>query len=299
MHIFNSEHYFNALNAAQNHRGLRLSSENCDYWGEIARFKWDRFNIFQRAVFYDLPDCVEDAEITKKLIASAQLKSMLFVEIRPVDIVPDRTESVLVNLGFRKKNHLNATIPITEPDIMWKNLDRDKQKGIRRSASRYGLEVAESSNHDDLERFYSILATLYKSIRHPLKDLSYFRSLFDHLPKGSIRLLVCREESEIIAGQIALCWLDRVIALYTATDTIHMHKHAGDLLVWYMLKNICFQEGYEVFDFGGGGNPDKPYKPRDYKKRFGTKFDNVGRYIYSNRADYRLVNYIYQRRLKS
>ena len=299
MHIFNSHYYFNALNAVQNHRGLRLSSENCEYWGEIAWFKWDRFNFFQRAVFYDLPDCDEDAEIAKKLINSAKLKSMLFVEIRPMDIVPDRTAGVLMNQGFVKKNHLNATIPITEPDIMWKNMDRDKQKGIRRSESRYGLEVVESNNQDDIERFYSILAALYKSIRHPLKDLSYFRSLFNHLPKGSIRLLVCREENEIIAGQIALCWQDRVIALYTATDPLHMHKHAGDLLIWHMLKVICYEEGYRIFDFGGGGNPDKQYKPREYKKRFGTKFENVGRYIYSNRADYKLINYIYQRWLKS
>jgi hypothetical protein len=287
------------LNASRNHKGLRLSSENCDYWGEIARFSWDRFNFFQRAVFYDLPDCVDDAEVTRKLIASAQLNSMLFVEIRPVNNVPDRIESVFRSLGFIKENHLNATIPILEPDIMWEKLDRDKKKGIRRAKSRYGLEVVESSNPDDLVKFYRILAALYKTIRHPLKDLSYFRSLFDHLPKGGIRLLLCRDESNIIAGQIALCWLDRVIALYTATDPIHMHKHAGDLLIWYMLKNISYEEGYRVFDFGGGGNPDKPYKPREYKKRFGTKFDNIGRYIYSNRADYRLVNYIYQRRLKS
>ena len=36
--------------------------------------------------------------------------------------------------------------------------------------------------------------------------------------------------------------------------------------------------GYDIFDFGGAGTPKKSYGVRDYKKKFGGKLVNYGRY---------------------
>ena len=38
------------------------------------------------------------------------------------------------------------------------------------------------------------------------------------------------------------------------------------------------QNIFQIFDFDGAGKPDIPYCVRDYKKKFGGKLVNYGRY---------------------
>jgi lipid II:glycine glycyltransferase (peptidoglycan interpeptide bridge formation enzyme) len=42
--------------------------------------------------------------------------------------------------------------------------------------------------------------------------------------------------------------------------------------------NWCCHNGYKVFDFGGAGIPGKEYGVREFKKQFGGKLVNYGRF---------------------
>ena len=54
-------------------------------------------------------------------------------------------------------------------------------------------------------------------------------------------------------------------------------KYPNDLLPWEVFK--CGKKsGYSIFDFGGAGKPDKKYGVRDYKKKFGGRLVNYGRF---------------------
>lgn len=298
MHLFNSKYYNEVLANSKGHKGVKLNVDGYNYWGECAQEHWDLLGLFKRVVFYDMPEYIDNTHDLNLLLGKAMNLNAMFIQLRPVSFVPARVESILMDLGFSREDHLSAIIPITDPDIMWKNLERDKRKGVNRAKERYMLNIIESSENSDIVEFYSILSELYRKIRHPLKDFSYFKALFDYLPKDSIKLFLCKDGDRTIAGQIALFWEDRITALYTATGSDHINKHAGDLLIWHMLLK-GFESGYQVFDFGGGGDPNVDYKPRDYKKRFGTIFENVGRYAYSKRFYYKLIREVYHLRLKS
>ena len=62
---------------------------------------------------------------------------------------------------------------------------------------------------------------------------------------------------------------------------------------------ITSQEAFEVFDFGGAGQPNVPYGVRDHKMKFGGDLVNLGRFeIVHNRFLYELANFGFKMKKK-
>lgn len=62
---------------------------------------------------------------------------------------------------------------------------------------------------------------------------------------------------------------------YAGSDPKHYNLYPNDATVWEALKWGCIN-GFERFDFGGAGHPDKPYGVRDFKQKFGGELTNYG-----------------------
>ena len=43
------------------------------------------------------------------------------------------------------------------------------------------------------------------------------------------------------------------------------------------------EKGFQVFDFGGGGEPGVAYGVRDYKMKYGCEIYDYGRMLYTHR----------------
>ena len=52
----------------------------------------------------------------------------------------------------------------------------------------------------------------------------------------------------------------------------------NEALVWHILQ-WGKANGFQVFDFGGGGNPNEPYGPREFKLKFGGAQVSYGRNV--------------------
>lgn len=230
--------------------------------------------IFYSEPLYDTPDILD--KILKEI---KNHKSGIFVQIRPFREPSENVSKVYFKNGFNKIPHLNAFIELDNIDTVLKNFERDKRRGINLAEKKYGITINEPENiSDSVKTFYDIISRLFRKNKLGLKSYEYFYN-FVKLSAGKVRIAFAYYMDKPIATQLFTVYNNKITALYTATLREHNNKHAGDLLIWYLI-NLGFKYKIKLLDFGGAGNPDRPYPPRDYKKRFGAVFENAGRFTY-------------------
>lgn len=264
--------------------------------GELTNeIRWLPF-ITRRLIFYAPPlyDSIEYLKIVLEQIEKS--KNGLFIQIRTFNGFSEKEIELFKEFGYKIADHFNAFIILNgrSEDTILNDFKNDKRKGIRKAQEKYKLSVKE---FDDINlavnTFYNIQKKLYNRKRHSLKTRRYFFNLVNE-SNGKVRIAFALYRDLPIATQMYIFNKTSITALYTATLKGHLNKHAGDLLVWYMIQK-GLKEKVDVFDFGGGGHPSKSYSPRAYKERFGTIFNNVGRFTKANSLLYKLAMFIYSK----
>jgi len=207
----------------------------------------------------------------------------LYTEIRMLSAIP-KFNSIISNCGYVYESHFNAIINIKKRSIedLWKQIKRDKKRGIKK-AEQIGIIIKECNDKNDIRLVYELIRKTYMDVRMPLPDISLFESTFDILvPKRRALFLLAKYKGKYIATQVALMDERTIYAWYTGSEKIYISHHPGDLLIWHLLK-WGVENGYSIFDFGGGGTKQKNKNLKEYKQRFGTEFPEYGRYkkIYS------------------
>lgn len=262
--------------------------------GELTNeVRWLPF-ISKRLIFYAPPifDSVEYLRIVLDQINRS--KNGLFIQIRTLNGFTNDAIEVYKEYGYKLSDQLNAYITLkgkSETTVLAK-FKNDKRKGIRKALEKYKLSVKEYDDVDfAINTFYNIQKKLYNRKRHSLKTRRYFYNLVNE-SNGKVRIAFALYKNVPIATQMYISYNKTITAFYTATLKDHLNKHAGDLLVWYLIQK-GLKEKVSVFDFGGGGHPSKSYSPRVYKERFGTIFNNVGRLTKPNSLLYKMAMFIY------
>lgn len=233
----------------------------------------------KRTIFY-APPIYSSLDALKALVGYlCQVPAGILVQIRHFHPMTDSELSIYRSSGFMLKDHLNAFIKINDLDAIYNKFSRDKKKRINQAINIHHIELKEMNDIDaGISCFYDMLKSLYRRKGHGLKDREYFHNLVNE-SKGNVRIVFAYYRDLPVATQLYIIQKNRLTALYAATIDEYKNLHSGDFIIWNLIqlaydKNICY------FDFGGGGNPTKPYGPRDYKSRFGTEFVNVGRLDY-------------------
>ncbi len=254
----------------------------------------------KRLLFYDAP-LYDDIGALNMLVAKiSTINAGMFAQIRPFHQPTTEELNVYHAHNFIRKDHLNAFIPLENEsfdEIVTSGFKKDKKKSIRKATEHYKLEVVNYKDVDSgFEVFYEMLRTLYVKKRHGIKSKQYFRALLEH-SEGKTGILFAFYKKKPIATQLYTLYNERLTAFYTATLEEHKDKQAGDLLVQHLvLKAIAGQ--CKVFDFGGGGSPNKASGTRAYKERFGTTFQNVGRFTLPKSKLYSFIMFAYELMLK-
>lgn len=225
--------------------------------------------------------------IVRKLISR---KYGLFIQIRTLFGFEREELSVYNKYGFVFNDHLSSTIPIKNVSIesLVRDFKKDKIKGIKQAINKFNLTIEEYDDIElSIEEFYRMISILYNKKRHTLKSKQYFFNLVKH-SNNQIKIAFALYNNIPIAAQLYSEYDYVLTALYAATLNEFKDKHGGDYLIFYLLDK-CIKSGKHLFDFGGGGNPNVVYKPREYKARFGTVFNNVGRLVLPQSLLYSLV----------
>jgi len=210
-------------------------------------------------------------------VDSLVARRALYAEIRNLqearDLVP-----LCGSVGFSFEPHLNYIIDLRkDEEELWSNLSKGRRKGISR-AEKMGLRIEEAENENQIEVLYDIVRQSYSNLRLPLADRTLFQSAFKILsPLKEVKFFRCKSGSDTIACRAVLLFGKTIYDWYAGSLIEEKGKKPDEYLVWHILK-WGMSNGYEVFDFGGAGSPEEEYGPREFKRRFGGKLIEPGRF---------------------
>ena len=181
--------------------------------------------------------------------------------------------------GYEFKEHLNYNIDLSQSqDDIWNSIQNTRRRQIRRGYRR-GITVKVSFEVENMADYYGIVFGIYKNAGLPLQDISFFESVYENLSKEkNIVFFSAYFEDRLIGHRIILAYGKRLYDWYAGDIPEERDKYTNDVLVWEVLK-WGNENGYEVFDFGGAGEPGKEYGVRDFKAKFGGELVSFGNYM--------------------
>jgi len=172
----------------------------------------------------------------------------------------------LESLNYTYDEHLNYLINLNRTsEEIWRSFHKSRRKGINR-AEKSDISIRRMEGPAELERCYSLIEETYQNVKIPLADISLFRAAYSIFAQsGTADHYIAIQDGEPVGTRIMLKFNGMVHDWYAGSKK--GAPHVDEALVWYILKENAGTQ--QVFDFGGAGNPQKPYGVREFKRRFG------------------------------
>ena len=192
-----------------------------------------------------------------------------------------RWKEAFEKAGFVYQPHLDFHIDCTDEEAMWARLSDNRKRQIKR-AMQHGVHIEEAQNEQEIEAWYMILETLYRTkVKTPLFPLSFFLTFYrQRLGK----YLLVKHEGQIIGGIMCPVWNGKCIYEWFVCGDDKMYKEQyPSVMSTYAAMEYAQKNGLPRFDLMGAGKPDKAYSVRDFKARFGGQEVEYGRWLYVNK----------------
>lgn len=207
--------------------------------------------------------------------------NVLFNKVYPM--YDNGSTEILQSSGYEQENFLNFLIDLSRSEVeIWNSMNKKRRYGVRK-AEKNNLSIKEVENEDELKIFYELLKETSENANIPVKDYKLFFNIFNLLVPNEIsRIYLASFNGIPIGGMLTLNYKNTIYDWYACSSRKYLHLCPNDYLVWHVLS-WGSKNGYSLFDFGGAGNPDKPYGVRDFKREFGGSLVNYRAYTYINK----------------
>jgi hypothetical protein len=237
----------------------------------------------RRAIVFGGPllaDDITDEELKVLLCALKEKlkRKAIFIETRNFNDYSCWKE-VFVQCGFSYEPHLNFHVNTETIEIAQANIGKHRWRYIRVSM-RDGARLVETPTMEQVEKFYGILAELYKTkVKTPLFPMEFFKKLFE---QGSAKFFLVEYEGEIVGGTVCMCLEGKSLYEWMKCGNEHFHKNIrpSSLATWLGMQYAA-ENGYPRYDFMGAGKPNEAYGVRDFKAEFGGQLVEHGRFVYA------------------
>jgi serine/alanine adding enzyme len=199
-------------------------------------------------------------------------------------------QSLEAYAGYFKKEfvympHLNFFVDLEDPvEKIFKRISRSTRKHIK-AAQKKNLKIKPVENEKEFAAMYQCLAETYRRVQVPLIAKSVFQRVYEG--KAGIFLLALHEDKPI-AARVLLTFGQEIYDWYAGDKQAYTQYYPNENLVWWVLE-YGVKNGYKWFNFGGAGKPGEEYGPREFKRRFGGRKVEYGRYRHVNRKFYYLL----------
>lgn len=245
-----------------------------------------------RSVIYGGPVVSTRNDIDRSSVLSSLLadykehlpRGIIYTEIRNSE---DRAADIPVfeSLGFQFEDHYNYLVDLDpDPGVVFSRIHPTKRRQIRK-AMREGARVESKPSRADLEELYNILRNLYRTrIRKPLPAASFVLG-FGELSRDEVhgKVFVVKSGVRVIGGIICpVTKRDTIYEWYVCGDRARDALHPSLVATWAPIEWGC-RNGFATFDFMGAGRPDEEYGVREFKKNFGGRLVNYGRFRKTHR----------------
>ena len=207
----------------------------------------------------------------------ATQKKALYTQIRTMWDTSN-ISSFLNSIGYEYEERLNFLIDLNRPEEeIWRDIHKSRRKGINRAFNR-GVVIEEVRDKMFIPIFYGIVEETYKNARIPLADISLMESAFELLaPKNMATFYMAKYEDIYVGARVVLNYKGLIYDWYAGALSDYLSLYVNEALVWHILKEGA-NNRYHTFNFGGAGKPNEEYGVREFKRRFGGKMVNFGRY---------------------
>lgn len=205
---------------------------------------------------------------------------VLFAEVRPVFHCEEVAET-LRSCGYARLGYLNYEMELCRCSTELFERIGGKRRNNVRSAYRKGVHVEEANGEMGIADFYSLVCASYARSQVPVVDQTLFWAAHQYLSERRFRIFTASYCGRPVASACFLAFKNRVICWYAGTLRIP-GVPAMSAVFWHAMR-VFAEEGFELFDFSGGGWEGQDYGPGKFKARFGGKTTNHGRYrkVYS------------------
>lgn len=180
--------------------------------------------------------------------------------------------------GYRFHSHLNFIIALDNEESVWNRIGKGRIKQIRK-AQKNNLSVTAYTGaeltDEKIEQGYAIIETVYKRAGLPLVDIAQIKAA--NQAKLLVLFFVQSAEGEVMGCRFGLLHGKEIYGWYAGSESRFYNLYPNDILIWETLR-WGIANGYEIFDYGGAGEPNKPYGVRAFKQQMGGTLVNFGRY---------------------
>ena len=188
-----------------------------------------------------------------------------------------KDEGLTVNGEWKRVGHYNLALQVDKSvEELWNGMHKERRRNIGQ-AQKAGLRFEEVRTEAGRRAIITLLQKTYARKHIPMADESLFAHLTKIMPKH-VHFFAAYYEDKMIAGQIRLGYKDLLYAWYAGSDEAYFKMRPNDFLMWHVIL-WAHEKGYSRFDFGGGGEPGKPYGVRDYKLKYGCEMKDMGRWL--------------------
>lgn len=199
----------------------------------------------------------------------------IYSEIRPIYPMNDMP-------GWKRVGHYNLVMRLekTEEEL-FEQMHKERRRNVNQ-AIKAGLTFQELTTADEIQQVVALIEKTYRRKHVPIGYLNMFDKV-QGLLKDYAHFFGCyTAEGQMIAGQVRLCYGTLVYAWFAGSDEEYFKLRPNDFTMWNVIR-WAREKGYKEFDFGGGGEPGKPYGVRDYKLKYGCEMFDYGRYVLAHR----------------
>jgi serine/alanine adding enzyme len=211
-------------------------------------------------------------------------RGIIYTEIRNSE---DRAMDLQVfeSLGFHFEDHYSYLVDLDlDPEVVFSRIHPTKRRQIRK-AMREGVTVDPEPSRADLEGLYDLLRDLYRTrVRKPLPAAPFVLD-FGALSRDELngKVFVVKSGVRVIGGIVCpVTRKETIYEWYVCGDRAHDPLHPSLVATWAPIEWGC-RNGLATFDFMGAGRPDEEYGVREFKKNFGGRLVNYGRFRKAHR----------------
>ena len=206
-------------------------------------------------------------------------RKALFLEIRNSEKFPGDAEIARLK-GYEYIPYQNYLLSLKEgADALLKSFSTFTRNHIRKAEKKSCVirEIADP----ELDTVVELIEHLYRRKKVPVINRTVFFNAYAVLrPHHQIRAIVAELDSKIIAARISLNYGHTVYDWYAASDPEFNNCFPNEALAWDTMRWGC-DNGYHLFDFGGGAVRGQYYGPAKFKEKFKGELVEYGRYRFT------------------
>ena len=230
-------------------------------------------------IFVDNKYGIEAVSLLLQHYNKTVAKDVLYSRIYPLNAAP-QIIPCFKECGYEYGGWKNFLLDLDKPiDETWSNLKKSRRYGINKAKKR-GVTIEEIREKNLIPMFYELLQDTYRKRKNPLEDISNFKATFDILvPKNMAKFFMAKYNEKYISALLVLLFKGVIYMWYLGSSQKKedLALCPNDLIVWHAIE-YGIKNGFYTFDFGGGGEPNDTSGWIEFKRQFGGKLVNYGRY---------------------